>query len=283
MVPLDVLDESTIVFTVEGLAGFGGVDMPVNGKITVKLPDIENLVAVPETDLDVDFWELTPDGLHMGLQASLTNPNPFGIDVGDLQIVAKSRSGQTILTSNIQGCSVEPGSTGTISGDLMMPLDVLDRSAIVIRIQTEAGFAEIALPIKAKMTVKMPDIEDLFGVPGIQLGVDFGDITSDGLPVGLQATITNPNSFGIDVGDLQIAAKGESGNVIFTGNIGGCYIEPNSIGTLSGDFLMALEAINEPTIVITVQTRAGFAGVTIPFEAEVVLVNMPDLESGTGG
>jgi LEA14-like dessication related protein len=283
LVPLDVLDESTIVFTIEGLAGFGGVDMPVNGKITVKMPDIRNLVAIPETDLDVDFWELTPDGLHMGLQANVTNPNPFGIDVDDLQIVAKTRSGNVILSSSIQGCSIEPNSAGTISGDLLMPLGVLDRSTVVIKIQTEAGFAEIALPVNAKMTVKMPDIRDLFAVPQISLGVRFGEITPDGLPVALQATIANPNPFGIDLGNLQIVATSQLGDVILTSGTVGCAVDPSCTTTLSVDLLLPLDCLDEPTIVITIQTEAGFAGFILPVSENIVLVNMPDVQSGIGG
>ena len=277
LIPLDILDESKIVICMEGEAGFSGVTLPVSGKIAVKIPDIRNLVTIPEVDLDVDFWELTPAGLHMGFQASVSNPNPFGIDVDDLLIVARTRSGGTILSSSILGCSIEPNSTGTISGDLLMPLGVLDRSTVVIKIQTEAGFAEFALPVNAKMTVKMPDIASLVDIPQIDLGVAFGELTPDGLPITLQANISNSNPFGVDVDNLQIVAKDSSGNVILSGNIAGCSMAPASTSTLSGDLLLPLEAINEPNIAITVQTRAGFAGVTLPVNAKVVLVNMPDV------
>jgi LEA14-like dessication related protein len=282
LIPLDILDEPKLVIGIEGQAGFSGVTMPVSGKIAVKMPDIRNLVAIPETDLDVDFWELTPDGLHMGLQANVTNPNPFGIDVDDLLIVAKTRSGNVILSSSIQGCSIEPNSAGTMSGDLLMPLGVLDRSSVVIKIQTEAGFAEIDLPVSAKMTVKMPDIHDLFSLPQVSLGVVFAELTPDGLPVALQATITNPNPFGIDLGNLQIVAKSQLGEVILTSGTGGCDIEPNLTTTLSVDLLLPLDCLNEPSIVITVQTEAGFAGFALPFSENVVLVNMPDVEGIAG-
>ena len=283
LIPLDILDESKLVICIEGEAGFSGVTMPIAGKIAVKIPDIRNLVAIPETELDVDFWELTPEGLHMGLQANVINPNPFGIDVDDLLIVAKTRSGSTLLSSSIQGCSIEPNSSGTISGDLLMPLGVLDRSSVVIKIQTAAGFSEISVPVNAKMTVKMPDIRDLFAVPQVSLGVRFGEITPDGLPVALQATITNPNPFGIDLGNLRIVATSQLGDVILTSGTGGCCIEPDCTTTLSVDLLLPLDCVNEPTIVIMIETEAGFAGFALPVSEEIVLVNMPDLGGGIGG
>ena len=73
--------------------------------------------------MGVDFGELTSDGLHMGLRTNLSNSNPFDIDVDDLQIVVKDQSGNVILTSNMNGFSIGPDSTGTLSGDLLMPLD----------------------------------------------------------------------------------------------------------------------------------------------------------------
>jgi len=282
LIPLDILDESKIVICMEGEAGFSGVTMPVIGKIAVKLPDIRNLVAIPETDLDVDFWELTPEGLHMGLQANVSNPNPFGIDVDDLLIVAKTRSGNEILTSRIQGCSIEPNSSGIMSGDLLMPLGVLDRSAVVLKIQTRAGFAEIDLPVSAKMTVKMPDIRDFFGIPEVSLGMVFGELTPEGLPVTMQATLTNPNPFGIDLGNLQIMATNHSGGEILTSGTHGCAIEPNCATTIAVDLLLPIDCLNEPTIVITVDGEAVFAGFALPFRENLLLVNMPDVGGMAG-
>ena len=209
----------------------------------------------------MDFGELTADGLHMGLQANLSNSNAFGLDVGDLQIVAKGQSGNVVLTSTITGCSIGPDATGTLSGDLLIPLGALNESSIVITVQTQAGFAGITLPINAKVTMKVPDIEDFVAVPAINLAVDFGELTSDGLQTTLQTTLTNPNPFGIDVGDLQIVAKGASDNVVFfSSTMAGCSIGPFATGTISGDLLIPLDMLDESGIVMTVQTQAGFGG-----------------------
>jgi uncharacterized membrane protein len=283
LMPLEVLNEPTIVITVLTQAGFAEVTQPVNARVTVSMPDIEGLIAVPEMDLGVGFGELASDGLHMGLQTNLSNSNPFGIDVGDLLIVVKDQAGNVILTGNMNGCSIGPNSTGTLSAGLLMPLQVLSEPAIVVAVQTQAGFAGVTLPVNARVTINMPDIDSLITVPEIDLGVVFGELTSDGLHMGLQANLSNSNPFGIDVGDLQIVVKDQAGNVILTGNMNGCSIGPNSTGTLSADLLMPLEALNEATIVITVETQAGFAGVILPVNAEVVLVNMPDIDSGAAG
>jgi LEA14-like dessication related protein len=277
LMPLAVLNEPTIVISVLTQSGFAGIIEPVNAKVTLDMPDIESLITVPKIDLGVDFGEITSGGLPMGLQANLSNPNPFGIDVGNLQVLVKGQSGNTILTAIMNGCSIAPNSVGTLSGNLLMPLEILDEPTVTIAIQTQGGFAEITLPILAKVAVNVPDIKSLITVPEIGLGVTFGELTPDGLPMVLQANLSNSNPFGIDIRDLLVVVKDQSGNVILTSNMSGCSLEPNSAGTLSGDLLLPLEVLNQPTIVITVQTQAGFAGITLPVSANVILVNLPGI------
>jgi LEA14-like dessication related protein len=278
LIPLDMLDESGIVMTVQTQAGFGGLSIPINAQVTIDMPDIDSLIVVPEIDLGVSFGELTTSGLNMLLQTTLTNSNSLDLDVGDVQMVAKGESGNVIFASTMTGCSIGPGATKTISASILMPLEILTESSIVMTVETEVGFAGITLPIDAKMAIQMPDIESLIVIPEIDLGVDFGDLTSDGLQMMLQTTLTNPNPFGIDVGDLQIVAKGQSGNVIFSSIMAGCSIGPDDTETISGDLLIPLEILNESSVVMTVQTQAGFAGVTLPINAKVT-VTMPDIAS----
>jgi hypothetical protein len=179
----------------------------------------------------------------------------------------------------MEGRSIGPDSIGTLFGDLVLPLEILDEPAIVIAVQSQAGLGSVNSPINARVTINTPDLASLFAVPEIDLGVAFGDLTDDGLHLGLLADIANSNPFGIDVGDLLLTAKGQSGNVLFTGSTQGCSIGPDSTGTLLADLLLPLEAINEPTILLTLQSQAGFAGLDLPINVRMTLVNMPDIES----
>jgi LEA14-like dessication related protein len=278
LMPLDVLNESSLVITVQTQAGFAGVTLPISARITVNMPDIGSLIAVPGMDMTVDIGDLTSDGLDMSLQAVVSNANPFALEIGDLQATVTGGAGNVITSSTMQGCSVAGDSTGTLSGHLLMPLDVLNESSLVITVQTQAGFAGVILPISARITVNMPDIESLIAVPGMDLTVDIGDLSSAGLDMSLRAVITNANPFALEVGDLKTTVKGQSGNVITSSTMKGCSIGGNSTGTLSGHLLMPLDVLNESSLVITVQTQAGFAGVTLPISARIT-VNMPDLGS----
>jgi hypothetical protein len=261
LVPLEELNQSTIVLALQARAGFAGTTQPINGKLTIKMPNLERLMGAPEMDLGVDFKEITPEGLHLGLRSNVSNPNAFGIDIGDLQVTARDQSGETILTSQIKGGRIAPDSSGAFSGDLILPLDRVNRSTIAITVQTHAG------------------VESLISVPEMDLGLEFGQLTSEGLYVGLQANLTNSNPFSISMGDLQITARGQEGSVILATSIKGRSMGPGSRDTFSGRLLLPLEAIDEPTIVITVQAQAELGGVTLmPIKGKVV-VKMPGLKS----
>jgi hypothetical protein len=281
LIPLGILDKPrTIAITVGTRAGFAGLNLPITARVTMKVPDVENLVAIPEIYLGVAFGEeFTTDGeLRMTLLATITNPSGLDLVVGNLEIVATGQSGHGYINSTMAGCSIGPYATGTISGDLLIPLTVLSEPSIVMTVQTEAVFAGITLPLNAKMAIQVPDIERLIDVPEIDLGVAFGELTSDNLQMKLKTTITNPNPFGLDVGNLQIVAKGQSGNVVLTKTITGCSIGPGATGTISDNISIPIAVLNEPILVITVQTQAGIAGVTLPINAKVT-VTMPDIGS----
>jgi LEA14-like dessication related protein len=280
VLPLEILRERAIVIAVQSQAGFGSVTPPINARMTINTPDLASLFAIPEIDLGVAFGELTDDGLHMGLLAEIANPNPFGINLGDLLLTATGQSGNVLFSGSTPGCSIGPESTGELLADLLLPLEGLDESTILLTLQSQAGFAGLNLPVTARMTlVNMPDIESLVTLPDIDLGAAFGELTPEGLHLALQVTITNPNPFGVEVGDLQVVARGQSGNVLFTGSIDGCSIGADSTETLLADLLLPLDVLDEPSIIIGVQSQAGFAGVVLPLSTEIALI-VPEFGGG---
>jgi len=158
----------------------------------------------------------------------------------------------------------------------------MNESTILLTLQSQAGFAGLNLPVTARMTlVSMPDIESLFALPDVDLGAAFGEITPEGLQLALQAAITNPNDFSVEVGDLEIVARGQSGSVLYSGSIAGCSVGPDSSETLLADLLLPLEVLSEESIVIEVRSQAGFGGVLLPVSTEMALV-VPQFETGGG-
>lgn len=66
--------------------------------------------------------------------------------------------------------------------------------------------------------------------------------------------------------------------MITTSTMMGGSIAPNSTGTFTSDITIPLQVLNERNIMVTADTRAGLAGITLPVSATVT-VNMPDIQS----
>jgi LEA14-like dessication related protein len=277
VIPLDVLSERSIVIAVDTRAGVAGITLPVAATVTVNLPDIQHLVSTPGIALSVNIGQLSSNGLSATLQAVISNPNPLSVNLGNMQIVLKGQSGNTLTTSSITGGSIAPNSSGTFTSNIQIPLQVLNERTTVVTINTSAGVAGLTLPIAATITVNLPDIQHLVSTPGIALSVNIGQLSSNGLSATLQAVISNPNPLSVNLGNMQIVLKGQSGNTLTTSSITGGSIAPNSSGTFTSNIQIPLQVLNERTTVVTINTSAGVAGITLPVTATVT-VNLPDIQ-----
>jgi hypothetical protein len=229
-------------------------------------------------DLAVHTDNLTAKGLGISVKATITNRTALTFGTGDMKLTATGGAGQMYMQTTIAGASVAANSNTAFQTAILIPLEILGEKDLWIAVDTTAESAGISIPLNASVTLTLPQIESLIAVPGIDLTVDIGDLSPDGLDVSLQAAISNANPFALEVGDLLTTFKGQSGNIIATSTMQGCSIAGNSARTLSGHFLVPLEVLNENTLVSVVQTQAGFAGVTLPVSAKIT-VNMPDIDS----
>lgn len=121
-------------------------------------------------------------------------------------------------------------------------------------------------------------VEKAVKTPGIDLYVNIGGLSSDGLNVSVEAKITNPNPVTLDIGNLQVVAEGEAAHTYIKGTVSGGSIVPNSSRTFTHDIVIPLDVLNERKIIVTVDTRVGAAGITLPVSATIT-VNIPDIQN----
>ena len=281
VIPPVLVGERELLITVDTRAGAAGIDIPLSASVALTIPAIESLVSVPEVDLAVCLGELTSDGLQVPLQASITNSNPFDIDVGDLQIVAKGQSGNVITTSDITGCSIASNSTGKLAEDLLIPLEVLNESIIEITVQARAGFAGITLPVKAKAAVTLPDLGSLVSIPDIESNVELGIAPAfplPGLKIAVISTIANQGNLNLIVGDIQLSIIDSEGTLLALMAIPGGEIEISSSHTFSGTVILSpsdyQSLLDGGNFSIELTTEVGISGVNakIPIEVEITVV-----------
>lgn len=240
---------------------------------------IENTIKTPVVDLHVNVDGLSSSGLDVSIEARIGNPNPVTLNIGDLEITAKGETGHTYIQDTALGGSIAPNSSRTFTHDITIPVDVLSERNMIVMANTRAGAAGITLPVTATTTIRTPDIEDLISAPGIALSINFGQLSSNGLDTSLQANISNPNPLSLDIGNMQIVVEGQSGNVIMTSTVAGGSISPNSSGTFRSDITILLQVLNERNIIVTLDSRAGVAGIiSLPFGA-TANIQIPELTS----
>jgi LEA14-like dessication related protein len=232
---------------------------------------IEDAVKTPQIDLYVNVDGLSSSGLNVDIQARITNPNPLSLDIGDLEVIARGETGHNYIQDIVSGGSIAPNSSRTFTHDIIVPLDVLNERTMVIALNTRAGAAGITLPVTATITIRTPNIRNFVSTPAIALSVNIGQLSSNGLDMSLQANINNPNPLSLDMDNMQIVIEGQSGNVIMTDTIQGGSIPPNSSGTFGSNIIVPLQVFNERNIIVTVNSRTGVAGITLPIRATVTI------------
>ncbi len=121
-------------------------------------------------------------------------------------------------------------------------------------------------------------IESTIRTPEINLYVNVDGLSSIGLDLNVEASITNLNPVSLDVGDLQLVAKGETSRIYLQDTIMGGSIAPNSSRAFSYDFTIPIDVLNERNITVAANTRVGAAGIELPFGTSVN-VQIPELNS----
>jgi len=121
-------------------------------------------------------------------------------------------------------------------------------------------------------------VERLVNPPEAALYIQVGELSSDGLDVKMEATVSNPNQVTVNIENLQLVVEGETGHVLIQDAITGGTIKASGNRTFLYSTTVPLTILNEKTIIATVNTRAGAAGITLPVDATAT-VKVPKLTS----
>jgi hypothetical protein len=231
-------------------------------------------------DLTVDIGELTSDGLDMLLQTVVSNANPFALEIGDLQTTVKGQSGNVITSSTMKGCSIAGNTTGTLSGHLLMPLGILNESGLVITVQTQAGFAGVTLPISARITVNVPEIDSLIAPPVIEAYTEarwVPRVLHRHLRLAVSSDITNNANLDLTISDIHASFFDADGNVVAEMTILGGEIEASGSRSFKGSVTLSWpqlwKLLDGDYFVVKVAGKAGISGVnaTIPLAATMTV------------
>ncbi|MBN2099465.1 MAG: hypothetical protein JW753_07715, partial [Dehalococcoidia bacterium] len=159
--------ESTLVITVQTQAGLAGVMLPISAKITVNMPNIESLIAVPgiEVYTEVSWVPHFPlPYLRFVVSSEITNNANLDLTIGDIHASFFDADGNLVAEMTVPGGEIEASSSRTFTGSVTLSASqysaLLDGDYFVVKVAAEAGISgvDVTLPLEATMTVAMSSL-----------------------------------------------------------------------------------------------------------------------------
>jgi len=204
----------------------------------------------PEVTIELDLIEINSNEAILQTTLSIENPNQFGLIIEDIEAVTKTNNGVEIM-----------------------------------HIVLEGGIIKKTLPIAVNMITSLGDVVKNIDIPILHIKGDFGEITDEGINFTTEIGIENPNSFDIQIGDISLTLKTETGELIGDFGIEGALIAAKSSTTLDGEGRITIETLNAKTLFVNLSTTAVviIAGITesIDFStgAEIGIPHLEDIFS----
>lgn len=229
---------------------------------------IEKTINTPQVHLYVSIDGLSSSGLDVSIDATITNPNPITLEIGDLEVTAKGETGHTYLHDTIMGGSIAPNSSKTFAHSALIPFDVLNERNITVTADTRAGVAGIALPFGATATIGIPDLASLISVPQLHVYVSTSKLRLPPAPPSIEVptttTVTNDNDVGLILGDLHMNLYKSGGQLVITDTAPGGVIPAHSTRTVEHSIILGLEVLNiigSSSVTLEVDTEVGISGI----------------------
>jgi LEA14-like dessication related protein len=246
------------------------------------LQKVAERIKTPEADLSVRVGGISDNSLELFIEAKIRNPNPISIDMEDLRITMKGEGGNVLQEAVIAGGTIPGNGERTFSSKVAIPLSIITEKTILTDIQTRVGAAgiDVKLPVQAKATIQLPDLESMLRSPQVSTFVKIEGITEDGLEISIETTFKNPNEIGVVVGDIGVVTESEGGERYVETVIAGGTIGAGGEHTFSKPLVIPVASVNEEVLLTRIETEVGAEGIEfrLPVVADVK-VQIPRLGS----
>lgn len=245
---------------------------------------VRNLYLKPKTTLQADISQIHWNGLKPELEArvqgSINNPNPFCINVNNVNIAISDPRGESITSGLIPGMIVSANSDQSFQTSIMLPINLLNNPSISAKSDLSATMLYSQISSKGTAQLDVPKLRDLIKVPQITMDTESKWITVDSLSkleLIIKTTINNDNDFDLTSGNLEIKVYNPDkvllGSVSMPGNIIDG-IPRKSTRTLTNQIMLTSEDVGSKTIDANIKAsiKLGMENVNegIPLDTEMV-------------
>jgi len=227
------------------------------------------VIKSPEVTIELDLVEINSNEAILQTTLSIKNPNQFGLIIKNIEAVTKTNNGAEIMHMLIKGGEIAPNNNKTYTSTDHVTFDGEIPETLTTKLTGIVGFRFLGiikktLPVAVNMITSLGDVVKNIAIPILHIKGDFGEITNEGINFTTEIGIENPNSFDLQIGDISITLKTETGELIEDFAIKGDMIAAKSSTTLNGEGRISIETLNAKTLFVTLSTTAGviIAGIT---------------------
>ena len=244
------------------------------------------VLAFPQTTLQVDVIEINTDEIIIHHTLKLYNPNSFEMILKDFQIVATTTEGEEVANITIEGGSI-PGQAHrnytaddqiVMKGNLSGLLSSTVTGVIGLNI---FGLIQKTIPLEMTVLISLKEALSKIAVPGITIRAEFGNITRKAVNLTTAIEVSNQNPFSMSVNNFLVNITTETGEDVGKFNLPGAQIPAESSVTVHGTGSVFIRALNAKKLLIDLHADAGahVAGVnkSLPISAQIE-ITIPNLE-----
>jgi LEA14-like dessication related protein len=226
--------------------------------------------------LNVDNMSLSTEGLNLNIQAEVLNPNPFSIDIDNLEVFTRGAAGVDNMLDTIPGGSIESTSVRTFDFGIVLPNNVLLEREQTIGINARTLNADKILPVSATTDISIPEVlNNLIIDPQITAQANITKISWSGLSVQLEAQvegdINNPNPLSLHYNIIRILVKDKEGGLIAESDIPGDSLAANSDYPFKKSIVLPIGVMNETGVTVDTETTIQITNYIQTFRGSTVL------------
>ena len=249
------------------------------------LIDIQ-LMEAPEATISIDITELNAEEVILQTSIDISNPNIFELVTKDFEIVSTTPDGDEVARLLLEGGSIPPGDNRTFTSVDVIAFDGARPDILTTKMTGKVGlnigFIQKTIPLAINIITSLEDVMKELMSPSLNIQVEFGELTQEGINLTGIIEVYNPNTIDIIIDDVSVTIETETGKNVGNLDIVGGVIESESSFQLKSSGMILLEVLNAKTLYVKMSGKAGarIAGIneSISFSSEVQ-IKVPDIST----
>ena len=230
--------------------------------------------------------EITSEQIKIQTKLELKNPNGFEIITKNLHVETTIKDGTSIAEMEMPGDNIPGNQNKTFTKEFDINFKGQNPEKLITKISGEVGvkigFIEKTIPLAANIVTLVEELLNNIEAPVIKIKTEIKEFFVDKIQISADLDIYNPNSFDMEIKDLKVDIKNETGCIVGNVKLDGDILKGKQNMELQGEGTLNIQGLNAETLMFntsldTVANIGGFKK-SLKIQCEVE-VQVPDLKT----